>query len=117
MCQKNKIPLCFTKIDFNFFFIRYVKQKFCYFQMKAEIISTIIENSIDTFDDDTPLLQISNCVQDTFTKMWKKELKKLTKLKDMRQLVIRYDLRDEKSRLIKAQSKEILKNRLQCCVV
>ena len=85
--------------------------------MKAEIVSTIIENSLDTFDDDTPLLQISNCVQDTFTKMWKKELIKLTKLKDMRELVIRYDLRDEKSRLIKAQSKEILLNRLQYCVV
>lgn len=85
--------------------------------MKAEIISTIIENSLDTFDDDTPLLEISNCVQDTFKKMWKNELKKLTKLKDIRELVIRYDLRDEKSRLIKAQSKEILLNRLKCCVV
>ena len=82
--------------------------------MKAEIISTIIENSLDTFDDDTPLLEISNCVQDTFKKMWKNELKKL---KDIRELVIRYDLRDEKSRLIKAQSKEILLNRLKCCVV
>lgn len=117
MFQKNKILFLLQKLILIFFFIRYVKQKFCYFQMKAEIVSTIIENSLDTFDDDTPLLQISNCVQDTFTKMWKKELKKLTKLKDMRELVIRYDLRDEKSRLIKAQSKEILLNRLQYCVV
>lgn len=85
--------------------------------MKSEIISSIIDNSLDTFDEDTPLLHISNCVQDTFTQMWKKELKTLTKLKDMRDLVLRYDLRDEKSRLIKAQSKEILLNRLQYCVV
>lgn len=85
--------------------------------MKAEIISTIIEKSLDTFDDDTPLFEISNSVQDTFKKMWKKELKKLTKLKDLRELVIRYDLRDEKNRLIKAQSKEILLNRLKYCVV
>ena len=85
--------------------------------MKAEIISTIIENSLDTFDDDTPLLEISHFVQDTCKKMWKNELKKLTKLKDIRELVIQYDLRDEKSRLIKAQSKEILLNRLQYCVV
>lgn len=85
--------------------------------MKAEIISTIIENSLDSFDDDTPLLEISHCVQNTFKKMWKNELKKLTKLKDIRELVIRYDLRDEKSRLIKAQSKEILLNRLKYCVV
>lgn len=85
--------------------------------MKAEIISTIIENSLDSFDDDTPLLEISHCVQNTFKKMWKNELKKLTKLKDIRELVIRYDLRDEKSRLIKAQSKEILLDRLKYCVV
>ena len=85
--------------------------------MKAEIISTIIENSLDTFDDDTPLLEISHFVQNTFKKMWKKELKNLTKLKDIRELVIRYDLRDGKSRLIKAQSKESLLNRLQYCVV
>ena len=85
--------------------------------MKKEIISTIIENSLDTFDDDTPLLEISKSIQDTFKKMWKKELKKLTKLKDMRELVIRYDLRDEKNNLIKAQSKEILLNRLKYCVV
>ena len=117
MYQKNKILLRLTKIDFIFFLSDTLKQKFCYFQMRAEIISSIIDNSLDTFDDDTPLLEISNCVQDTFTKMWKKELKKLTKLKDMRDLVIRYDLRDEKSRLIKAQSKEILLNRLQYCVV
>jgi hypothetical protein len=85
--------------------------------MKTEIISTIIDNSLDTFDDDTPLSQISYSIQDTFKKMWKKELKKLTKLKDMRELVIRYDLRDKKNKLIKAQSKELLLNRLQCCVI
>ena len=83
--------------------------------MKAEIISTIIENSLDTFDD-TPLLEISHFVQNTFKNV-EKELKNLTKLKDIRELVIRYDLRDGKSRLIKAQSKEILLNRLQYCVV
>ena len=85
--------------------------------MKTEIISTIIDNSLDTFKDDTPLLEISYSIQDTFKKMWKKELKKLTKLKDIRELVIRYDLRDEKNNLIKAQSKEILLNRLKYCVV
>jgi hypothetical protein len=85
--------------------------------MKTEVISTIIDNSLDTFDDDTPLSQISYSIQDTFKKMWKKELKKLTKLKDMRELVIRYDLRDKKNMLIKAQSKELLLNRLQCCVI
>lgn len=85
--------------------------------MKTEIISTIIENNLDTFDDDTPLLEISKSIQDIFKKMWKKELKKLTKLKDMRELVKRYDLRDKKNNLIKAQSKELLLNRLEYCVV
>ena len=83
----------------------------------SSFIIGFFEKSLDTFDDDTPLFEISNSVQDTFKKMWKKELKKLTKLKDLRELVIRYDLRDEKNRLIKAQSKEILLNRLKYCVV
>lgn len=96
------------KIDENNFLFDGTKEI-----MKSEIISTIIEENLDSFDDDTPLLEISNSIRDKFKKMWNKEVKKANKLKDIRNIIEKYDLKDDKDKRIKGQSKAILLERLK----
>ena len=55
-----------------------------------------------------PLTQITKTIERKYNEMWKDEIKSPLKLKELRDIIKKYDLRDDKDKLIKGRSKKII---------
>lgn len=80
--------------------------------MNQNIVSLIIDKNINEFQDDTPLSEISKAIERKYRNSWKDEIFPTMKIKDLRAIVQKYDLRDEKNKLIRGRSKKIILERL-----
>lgn len=76
--------------------------------MNTKIVFSIIDKNLNEFDDDMPLNQISKSIERKYNEMWKDEIKSPLKLKELRDIIKKYDLRDDKDKLIKGRSKKII---------
>ena len=76
--------------------------------MNKEIVFSIIDKNLNEFDDDMPLNQISKTIERKYNEMWRDEIKLPLKLKELRDIIKKYDLRDDRNKLIKGRSKKII---------
>ena len=81
--------------------------------MNENIVSLIIDKNINEFQDDTPLSEISKVIERKYRNSWRDEIYPTMKMKDLRAIVRKYDLRDEKNKLIRGRSKKIILERLR----
>jgi len=80
--------------------------------MNENIVSLLIDKNINEFKDDTPLSEISKVIERKYRNSWRDEIYPTMKMKDLRAIVRKYDLRDEKNKLIRGRSKKIILERL-----
>jgi len=76
--------------------------------MNKEIVFSIIDKNLNEFDDDMPLTQITKTIERKYNEMWRDEITSSLKLKELRDIIKKYDLRDDKNKLIKGRSKKII---------